>query len=103
MVVLNNKIKKGSSQLRKNLCNTNNFVSECKKNENGSCRFSKHECWFKHNNQTSNSENRNFQKSEIQYIDNNEFKTSEMMVKLFNMMEAFAERMPKVENQMKRM
>ena len=80
-----------------------NFVSECKQNENGLCRFRKHDCWFKNNNQTSNSENRNFQKSEIQYIDNNEFKTSEIMGKLFNMMEAFAERMPKVENQMKRM
>ena len=41
-----------------------------------------------------------FQNSEIQNSENNEFKTSEMMGRLFNMMEAFVERMTKVENQM---
>ena len=65
-----------------------NYISECRENKNGWCRFSDKECWFKHSDITSNNEREN---SGIQ--------TSEIMNRIFDMMEAFADRMTKVENQ----
>ena len=63
------------------------FVSECKENENGWCRFSGQDCWFKHKKET------------IEYhSENSDHKNSEMMRRLFDLMEKFADRIALVEN-----
>ena len=58
-------------------------VSECKEKKNGWCRFVNEECWFKHNDESKNSG-----------IEN-----SDMMKRLFDMMEAFSKRMAFMESQ----
>ena len=65
-----------------------NIVSECFENENGWCRFGDKNCWFIHEKKIAKS------KSE-----NSGIEASEMFKRLFDIMEAFGERMNNVENQ----
>jgi hypothetical protein len=67
-----------------------NHISECIENENGSCRFSSNNCWYKHTKVMSKEENE---------TDVSGIKTSDLLKRLFNMMEAFADRMTTLENQ----
>ena len=57
-------------------------ISICKKYENDSCSFTKENCWYKH------------KKNEI--VENN----PEMIARIFDMMETFAERFEMIENQL---
>ena len=59
-------------------------ISICKKYESGYCSFTKENCWYKH----ENKENEN--------VENN----PEMIVRIFDMMERFAERFEMIENQL---
>lgn len=59
-------------------------ISICKKYEIGSCRFTKENCWYKHENQENES------------VENN----PEMIARIFDMMETFAERFEMIENQL---
>ena len=65
-------------------------VSVCKENKNGGCVYGSQECWFKHQ-----SEEQNIIDDGISGI-----KTVELVKRLFDMMEVFAERISQVENQM---
>ena len=66
----------------------NEYVSVCKLNSNGSCHFGKEKCWYKHEDEVVNQfENWN---------DDNQ----EMMTRIFDMMEKFAERFDLIENQL---
>lgn len=67
-----------------------NHVLDCSANKNGSCRYGSQECWFKHQNNEANNDH-----EEISGI-----KTVDLVKRLFDMMEAFAERISKMENQM---
>ena len=67
-------------------------VSECFENENGWCRFGDQNCWFKHQKKILNS------KSENSESENGGIETSELFKRLFDIMEAFGERMCNVEN-----
>ena len=60
-----------------------NFVAKCNKNENDLCRFGEKECWFIHSSPI------------VKDIEN-----SEMLRRLFDMMEAFALRITHMKNQM---
>jgi hypothetical protein len=68
-------------------------IAECRENKNGSCRFKSKDCWFKHNESESNNEMG-------KTLENSGIVTNDMVGRLFNMMEAFAERMATIENQM---
>ena len=65
------------------------YVSECRENENGCCRLSKQDCWFRHSDKKSNRDN-----------ENSGLKNSEIIGRLFDMMEVFAQRMKAIEDQM---
>ena len=65
-------------------------VSVCKENKNGACVHGSQECWFKHQ-----SEEQNVIDDKISGI-----KTVELVKRLFDMMEVFAQRISHVENQM---
>ena len=67
-------------------------VSECFEYENGWCRFGDQNCWFKHQKKILNS------KSENSESENGGIETSELFKRLFDIMEAFGERMCNVEN-----
>ena len=67
-----------------------NHVSDCIENENGSCRFTSNECWYKHTKVMYNGENQ----TEVGGI-----KTSDLIKRLFDMMEVFSDRMASLENQ----
>ena len=69
-----------------------NSVSECFKNKN-KCRFGEKNCWFRHEKESS------YSKIENSESKNSGIKTSEMLKRLFAIMEAFGERMCIVENQ----
>ena len=63
-----------------------NNISICKTYKNGSCNFGKEKCWFKHiDKETSVDETDD---------------TNEMITRLFDMMEKFAERFELIENQL---
>ena len=64
-------------------------ISECRDNKNGWCRFSDEDCWYNHR-ETS------FYKD----FENATNKNPEMIEKLFNMMEKYAERIEALEIQM---
>ena len=66
-----------------------NYVSECRENEKGCCRLSGKECWFKHSDREINIDD-----------ENSGFKNSEIIGRLFDMMEVFAQRMKTIEDQM---
>ena len=68
-------------------------VSECFENENGGCRFGDEKCWFRHERKILNS------KSEKSVSENSGIETTDMIKRLFDIMEAFGERMCVVENQ----
>ena len=68
-----------------------NIVSECFENENCWCRFGDKNCWFIHEKKISESKSEN-SKSESGGIE-----TSEMFKRLYNINEAFGERMSNVE------
>ena len=63
-----------------------NNISICKTNNNGACNFGKEKCWFKHVDK----------ETEVDEIDDNK----EMITRLFDMMEKFAERFELIENQL---
>ena len=65
------------------------YVSECRENEYGFCRLSRQDCWFKHSDKKSNND-----------VENSSFKNSEIIGRLFDMMEVFAQRMKMMEDQM---
>ena len=65
-------------------------VLVCKENKNDACVYRSQKCWFKHQ-----SEEQNVIDDKIGGI-----KTVELVKRLFDMMEAFAERISHVENQM---
>lgn len=65
-----------------------NNVKECDKNKNASCEFGENMCWYKHEKDIQNTE------SEIGGV-----KTVDLVKRLFDMMESFAERMRNIENQ----
>ena len=68
-------------------------VSECFENENGKCRFGDEKCWFRHERKILNN------KSEKSVSENSGIETTDMIKRLFDIMEAFGERMCIVENQ----
>ena len=68
-----------------------NYVSECIKNKNGWCNIGEKDCWFRHIKLISNNESETSEKSGVE--------TSEMLKRLFDIMEAFGERMSQVQNQ----
>ena len=59
-------------------------VSACRDNSNGWCRFGADKCWFKHE----------------EHNDKEEFEKSEMINRLFEMMEKFSKRFEIIENQL---
>ena len=65
-------------------------ISECIENKNGSCRFNS-DCWYKHKEVMLKDEN-------LRGV--NGMKTTELIERLFKMMEAFADRMVQIENKM---
>ena len=65
-------------------------IAECIENKNGSCRFYS-DCWYKHTEVMSKDEN-------LREV--NGMNTPELIYRLFKMMEAFADRMVQIENQM---
>ena len=77
--------KKEFMQHRKN--DHTEFVSECKQNENGWCRFDWQDCWFKHDKETMKYQSTN-----------SDHTNSEMMRRLYDLMEKIAERIALVEN-----
>ena len=81
------KTKKEFMQHRKN--QHISYVSEFRENENGCCRLSGQDCWFKHSDKKSNNDD-----------ENSSFKNSERIGRLFDMMEVFALRMKTMEDQM---
>jgi hypothetical protein len=81
------KTKKEFMQHRKN--QHISYVSECRENENGCCRLSGQDCWFKHSDKKSNNDD-----------ENSSVKNSEIIGRLFDMMEVFAQRMKMMEDQM---
>ena len=66
-----------------------NIVPLCKNWVNGTCTFESTKCWFNHENQEKNNESENHEKS----IKENK----EVIEKVLDMMEKFAERIQKVE------
>ena len=64
-------------------------VSECRENENGCCKLSGQDCWFKRSDKETNNDD---EKSGL--------KNSEIIGRLFDMMEVFAQRMKTIEDQM---
>ena len=64
------------------------YVSECRENEYGCCSFSGQDCWFKHS-----------EKIPKNHDEENGFQNSEIIVRLFDMMEIFAQRMKSLEDQ----
>jgi hypothetical protein len=81
------KTKKEFMQHRKN--QHISYVSECRENQNGCCRLSGQDCWFKHSDKKSNNDD-----------ENSSVKNSEIIGRLFDMMEVFAQRMKTMEDQM---
>lgn len=63
-------------------------VKECKDNENGWCRFSGKECWFKHGDVAENN-----------VKENGENQSPEIITRLFDLMEVFSNRLAKLEMQ----
>ena len=57
------------------------------------CRFGDEKCWFRHERKILNS------KSEKSVSENTGIETTDMIKRLFDIMEAFGERMCIVENQ----
>ena len=62
-------------------------ISICTKNDNGSCNFGNQKCWYKHVEKQNENE---------EIIENN----PEIITRIFNMMETFAERFEMIENQL---
>ena len=62
-------------------------ISICTKNDNGSCNFGNQKCWYKHVEKQNENE---------EIIENN----PEIITRIFNMMETFAERFELIENQL---
>ena len=71
-----------------------NYISECIEHENGSCRLSSSDCWYKHEKGISKDEN---------LLEVSGIKKSVLIKRLFDMMEAFADRMALLENSAQRM
>ena len=67
-----------------------NQVSECITNKNGWCNIGEKDCWFRYLKLISNNESEKSKESAIE--------TSEMLNRLFDITEAFGERMYQVEN-----
>ena len=66
-------------------------VPHCRNYSDGSCRYSKGDCWFQHSkNSDENKDNEN-ENSEYENID------KEVIQKLFKMMENFTEQMTKMK------
>ena len=65
-------------------------VPECKDFKSGSCRFEKEKCWYKH---SKDSVNNQIEPNIMQSNDNNQ----DMIKRLFDMMEVFAEKMKVLE------
>ena len=63
------------------------YVSECTEKQNDSCRFSSSDCWYKHKNMLSTDKNLGVER----------IKNSDLIKRLFDMMEAFADRMALLE------
>ena len=63
-----------------------NNISFCKTYNNGTCNFGSEKCWYKHVEK----------QTEVEEIDDN----NEMITRLFDMMEKFAERFELIENQL---
>lgn len=63
-------------------------VADCMDNKHGHCRFGSEKCWYKHENENKNIKN------DIRVDEN-----SDIIQRLFKMMETFAERMALVEKQ----
>ena len=60
------------------------MISECTQYKNGSCRFDSEKCWYKHGN----------------IIENMHVEPTDMISRLFGMMEKFTKRMEEMERQL---
>ena len=73
-------------------------VPKCRSLQNGTCQYGSENCWFKHNDLLINDEI-NEVHEQMDIVENDE--KSEMMQKLFEMVEKYTERIILLENEIK--